>query len=142
MPTDASLRVQNTWALVAPISDQVGDLFYANLFRMDPTTKPLFAGNIDLQGRKLVQTLGFIVDHLEDPDRLLPAAQELAVRHVSYGVTRTQYASVGAALVKSLRQLLGTAFSPEDEAAWAEVYGGLSAAMIAAAYPDTSYTKV
>lgn len=105
MPTDASLRVQNTWALVAPISDQVGDLFYANLFRMDPTTKPLFAGNIDLQGRKLVQTLGFIVDHLEDPDRLLPAAQELAVRHVSYGVTRTQYASVGAALVKSLRQL-------------------------------------
>jgi nitric oxide dioxygenase len=81
-----------------------------------------------------VATLGFIVDHLDAPEPLMAAAKELATRHVGYGVSKDQYASVGAALIKSLRQLLGPEFSAEDEAAWTEVYGGLSEAMIDAAY--------
>jgi len=122
------------WAQVAPLSDEVGRVFYANLFRLDPSTKPLFVNDIDRQSRKLVATLGFIVDHLDAPEPLMAAAKELATRHVGYGVSKDQYASVGAALIKSLRQLLGPEFSAEDEAAWTEVYGGLSEAMIDAAY--------
>lgn len=135
MTTSPTHRVQKTWAQVAPLSEDVARIFYANLFRGDPTTKPLFVGDLDLQGRKLVQTLGFVVDHLEDPDALMPAARDLAIRHVAYGVTPDQYASVGAALIKSLKHVLGTEFTPEDEAAWSEIYGGLSEAMVQAAYP-------
>lgn len=120
--------------MAAAIPEETSRLFYSHLFRMDASTKPLFVGNLDVQGRKLVQTLGFIVDNLEDADTLMPAARDLAVRHVAYGVTAEQYASVGAALIKTLDQLIGDAFSKEDEAAWAEVYGGLSEAMVSAAY--------
>ncbi|NRB00808.1 MAG: hemin receptor [Rhodobacteraceae bacterium] len=129
-------RIRRTWAQAASISEEMSRVFYGNLFRLDPTTKPLFVGDLRLQGRKLVQTLGFIVDNLEEPNKLLPAASALAIRHVDYGVEANQYASVGAALIKTLSQLLGDRFSKEDEEAWAVVYGGLSDAMIKAAYPE------
>ncbi|MGR3513182.1 MAG: globin domain-containing protein [Paracoccaceae bacterium] len=128
-------RIRRTWAQAVSISEEMSRVFYGNLFRLDPTTKPLFVGDLRLQGRKLVHTLGFIVDHLEDPETLVPAAEALAMRHVDYGVVAKQYASVGAALIKTLKQLLGDDFSKEDEIAWASVYGGLSVAMIKVAYP-------
>ncbi|MEL7345216.1 MAG: globin family protein [Pseudomonadota bacterium] len=135
--TDSShQRIRQTWAKVANLSDDFARIFYANLFRIDTSTRPLFVGDLDLQGRKLVQTLGFIVDNLDAPDALLPAAKDLAIRHVAYGVTQDQYASVGAALIKTLGQFLGEEFSPRDADAWGEVYGGLSAAMIESAYPS------
>lgn len=110
-------------------------VFYSNLFRIDPTTKPLFVGDLTLQGRKLTQTLSFIVDHIDDEDVLMPAAVDLALRHVGYGVEPEHYASVGAALIETFRQLLGPAFSEEDAAAWVEAYTALSTAMVDAAYP-------
>lgn len=128
-------RIRRNWARVAPISEEMSRVFYANLFRLDPSTVPLFRGDMDLQGRKLVQTLGFIVDHLDDLETLLPVARDLAIRHVSYGVAKEQYASVGEALIASLRKLLGSGFSPEDEDAWTKVYGTLSGEMVKSAYP-------
>lgn len=129
-------RIRRTWAQAVSISEEMSRVFYGNLFRLDPTTKPLFVGDLRLQGRKLVQTLGFIVDNLEDPKTLLPSAKALAKRHVDYGVVPKQYASVGTALIKTLAQILGDAFSKEDEKAWASVYGSLSDAMIKAAYTE------
>ena len=128
-------RIRVTWAKAAALSDEFARAFYANLFRADASTKPLFVGDLELQGRKLMQTLGFIVDHLDDTDALLPAARDLAIRHVSYGVTADQHQSVGSAMIITMKQLLGSEFSPEDADAWAEVYGGLSQAMIDSAYP-------
>lgn len=127
-------RIRHSWSLAMADPARTANVFYANLFRIDETAKPLFVGDLDLQGRKLVETLGFIVDHLEDPDVLLPAAVDLARAHVAYGVTKTQYDSVGQALIQTLQQLLGSAFVAEDERAWTEVYGTLSAHMTQAAY--------
>ena len=135
MPDDTLDRVRAGWSVAASMPDVTARAFYAHLFRTDPSTVPLFRGDMALQGRKLVDTISFIVDHLEDADTLLPAARDLAIRHVSYGVTEPQYASVGAALIATLRQLLGTDFTPEDEAAWSAVYDHLATAMVSAAYP-------
>ncbi|MEN0000657.1 MAG: globin domain-containing protein [Pseudomonadota bacterium] len=134
-------RVRSSWALAASDSERLSSLFYANLFRADASTRPLFIGDLTLQGRKLAQTLNFIVDHLEDEDVLVPAAVDLAVRHVSYGVVAGQYQSVGAALIETLDSILGDSFSKEDRHAWLETYTGLSAAMIEAAYPSQTAAK-
>lgn len=133
--TEAVRRIRATWAMAAADADRAGRIFYSNLFRIDETTKPLFAGDMALQARKLTDTLSFIVDHLEDPDILLPAAIDLAKRHVGYGVTAGQYASVGSALIDTFRQMLGAGFSGEDEKAWVQTYQSLANAMISAAYP-------
>ena len=95
----------------------------------------MFAEDIDDQARKLLQTLNWIIDHLDDPDTLVPAAENLAVRHVKYGVKAEHYPAVGEALIATLRQGLGSDFSARDEAAWLRTYTQLSGIMTTAAYP-------
>ncbi len=128
--------IRTSWALAAADPGRTSQTFYANLFRMDPSSKPLFVGDLNLQGRKLTDTLSFIVDHLEEPDILMPAALDLAKRHVAYGVQKAQYGSVGAALIQTFEQLLGAQFSTDHKAAWSKTYEGLAQAMTDAAYPD------
>lgn len=133
--TDADFEnIRRTWAIAASVADQTARVFYANLFRIDASTKPLFGGSMEVQGRKLTQTLTFIVDHLDDTDTLLSAGRDLAIRHTDYGVTAAQYGSVGAALITTLKQLLGPSFTAEDEASWRRVYTTLSEHMVRSAY--------
>lgn len=136
MTEDEVERVRRSWATAAASAALTGALFYGRLFRTHPELRDLFPHDLKAQERKLVQTLGFVVDALDDPDRLTPAAEALAARHVGYGVKAEHYAPVGDALVWTLGEMLGDAFEPEDRAAWAGVYGALAGAMIRSAYPD------
>lgn len=132
-PTEDQMdRVRAGWALAAPLQDQVARSFYANLFRIDPETQAMFKGDMKVQGRKLTNTLGFIIDHLDEEDVLMPAARELAIRHVNYGVVAAQYGAVGQALLQTLTDMLGADFTAADHAAWASVYGTLTREMLAA----------
>jgi nitric oxide dioxygenase len=75
-----------------------------------------------------------VVGGLSDLDAVLPAAKALAVRHVAYGVAADHYAPVGEALIWTLQQGLGEAFTPETRDAWQAAYGALSGVMITEAY--------
>ncbi|WP_426958474.1 globin family protein [Muricoccus radiodurans] len=126
--------VQESFRNVFPIRDVAAKLFYDRLFETDPSTRPLFTStDLTEQGRKLMATIGFVVTGLTRPETILPAAQSLARRHVGYGVTEAQYGTVGAALLWTLGQGLGEAFTPEVESAWAAAYTLLSNVMIEAA---------
>ncbi len=134
MTPDQITRVQDSFRLVAPIQEAAAGLFYGRLFEIAPQLRPLFAHtDFDDQGRKLMTTIGFVVASLRRPDALLPAARGLAVRHTRYGVEEEHYALVGAALLWTLEQGLGEAFTPETHEAWAAAYAMLSGAMIEAA---------
>ena len=132
--TPDNVRIRRTWAKAAAAGDLVGQIFYAKLFEIAPTTRAMFPDVMDDQARKLLQTLNWIIDHLDNADALVPAAQNLAVRHVRFGVTAEHYPAVGEALLATLRQGLGTEFDEEDEAAWMRIYAQLSGVMISAAY--------
>lgn len=126
--------VQTSFQKVLPIGPQAAALFYGRLFETDPSTPPLFAGkDMKEQGRKLMAALGMVVAGLTRPETVVPAAQALAKRHVGYGVTEAQYATVGAALLWTLGQGLGEGFTPEVEAAWAAAYTLLAGVMTEAA---------
>lgn len=124
---------------VAAIAEPAAGLFYQRLFEIDPGARALF-GRTDMveQGRKLMSAIGFIVASLDRLDELVPAAQAMAVRHVGYGVTRAQYDSVGAALIWTLGQGLGEAFTPELEQAWTRAYATLAGVMTEEAYPQAA----
>jgi hemoglobin-like flavoprotein len=126
--------IQESFAKVAPISEQAAALFYGRLFEVDPAIRPLFHGDMKEQGRKLMATLAVVVNNLNDFGAVLPAASALAKRHVAYGVKPAHYTPVGEALLWTLQQGLGAAWTPELAAAWAAVYGVLSEYMIAEAY--------
>ncbi|MEP9352979.1 globin family protein [Xanthobacter sp. KR7-65] len=125
--------IQDSFAKVVPIADTAAALFYGRLFEIAPEVKPLFKSDMTTQGQKLMGTLGVVVAGLRDLPSIVPAAENLARRHVAYGVQEAHYAPVGAALLWTLEQGLGEAFTPDVKAAWAEAYGVLSSVMIEAA---------
>lgn len=123
------ILVQKSWIKVLPIAAVAGKLFYKNLFEADPSLRNLFKGDIDEQAAKLMQMINAAVGKLDDLDTLVPILKQLGTRHVGYGVVSAQYQTVGAALLKTLEQGLGDAFTPEVKNAWASVYGVMAGVM-------------
>lgn len=132
--TDDQIKlVKANWAAVKPIKETAADLFYNKLFELDPSTRELFKEDISIQKKALMATISFAVATLNHPDKLVPAVQDLGKRHGKYGVTAAHYGTVAQALLWTLEQGLGEAWTPEAKAAWTEVYGILSSTMIDAA---------
>ena len=130
--------VQDSFAKVRPIAPMAAEIFYARLFTIAPEVEPLFKGDMKKQGAKLMTTLGVVVNGLRDLEAILPAAQDLAARHVTYGVTPAMYQPVGEALLHTLKTGLADSFTPEVEAAWIKAYTLFSTAMVASAYAEAA----
>lgn len=133
MPEQVRL-VQESFSKVAPIADQAAVMFYDRLFATAPEVKPLFHGDMKEQRRKLMTMLATVVNNLDNLPSILPAASALAKKHVGYGVEAKHYAPVGAALLWTLEQGLGAAWTKPVADAWTEAYGTLSGYMIGEAY--------
>ncbi len=125
--------MQQTFAQVAPIAPTAATLFYGRLFDLDPSLRRLFKHDLEEQKRKLMQMLAVAVRGLDEPEALTPAVRALGARHLGYGVEAAHYATVGAALLWTLEQGLGEAFTGEVRDAWAAVYGLLAGLMQQAA---------
>jgi nitric oxide dioxygenase len=127
--------IKNGFAKVVPIASTAADLFYKRLFEIAPQVKPLFKRDIGEQGRMLMAALSTVVNGLKNLDAVVPVAEQLAIRHVGYGVKAEYYQPVGEALPWTLEKGLGADFTPAVKAAWTDAYKTLSGVMIAAAYP-------
>ena len=141
-PTEVGL-IRASWAAVEPIADTAASLFYARLFELDPAIERLFRRtDMAAQRKNLMQTLTVVVKSLDRLDQIVPAVQALGRRHAGYGVREAHYATVGAALLWTLEQGLGEAFTPPVRDAWTAAYGTLANVMIDAANADTPDTEV
>ena len=126
--------VQQSFAKVAPISEQAAALFYDRLFEVAPAVKAMFPADMTEQRKKLMVTLVVVVNGLGNLEAILPAASALAKRHVSYGAKPEHYPVVGSTLLWTLEKGLGEAWVPETAAAWTAAYTTLSGYMISEAY--------
>jgi hemoglobin-like flavoprotein len=125
--------VQASFEKVEPIADTAAELFYGRLFYLDPSLESLFKGDMTEQGKKLMAMIGIAVRGLNNLEALVPAVQNLGVRHVDYGVKDEHYDTVAAALLWTLEQGLGDEFTAELKQAWVDVYTLLANTMKAAA---------
>lgn len=130
-------HIRRSFTLIEPIAQQAAALFYDNLFTADPSLRRLFQGNMAQQGARLMNMIATAVDLLEEPDALIPALRKLGARHVNYGVKDEHYSTVGEALLKTLRQGLGEAYTDEVHAAWVALYGVVSTTMMDASRTAT-----
>ncbi|WP_026375793.1 globin family protein [Aestuariibacter salexigens] len=128
--------IQSSFEKVAPIADTAAALFYRKLFEYDPSLKSLFKNDMKSQGKKLMMTLGTAVKGLSDLDSIVPVLQNLARKHVGYGVKVEDYTPVGNALLYALSQGLGTDFNQEVRQAWVDLYKVIAEVMRSAAYPQ------
>jgi len=129
--------VQTSFESVAPIAAKAADLFYDRLFEIAPEVRPLFPADLSGQKIKLIGMLATAVSSLHQLDAILPAVRNLGSRHRSYGVMAEHYAPVGAALLWTLEQGLGPAFTPDVKVAWSEAYSTLAGVMQGFTTADT-----
>lgn len=121
--------VQASFAEVVPIAETAAALFYQRLFELDPSLRPMFRGDMKEQGKKLMDMIAMVVVNLKRLDRIVPGVRALGSRHSGYGVRDEHYETVGAALLWTLGQGLGEAFTDETRDAWATAYGILATTM-------------
>ena len=129
MTPDQKVLVQDSFKLVAPIADSAAELFYGRLFDLDPALRSLFRGDMREQGRKLMQMLTVAVAGLDRLDTIVPAVRALGRRHAAYGVEPEHFETVANALLWTLAEGLGSAFTTEVREAWASVYSVLAEQM-------------
>jgi len=134
MSPEQKALVKETWRKVVPMADAAARLFYDRLFEIDPTTRPLFK-TIDLadQRRKLIQALTMVVQGLDHLEALVPMIADLGRRHSQFGVIDAHYDTVGATLLWTLEQGLGSDWTPEVKVAWSCAYALLADVMRGAA---------
>jgi nitric oxide dioxygenase len=130
--------VQDSFAKVAPISEQAAVLFYDRLFEVAPQVRAMFPDDMTEQRKKLMGTLAVVVNGLTNLGAVLPAASALAKRHVKYGAKPEHYPVVGGALLWTLEKGLGDGWTPELAEAWTAAYGTLSGFMISEAYAQAA----
>ena len=126
--------VRSSWQQVLPIQDTAAQLFYGQLFELDPSLRSLFKGDMAEQGRKLMTMINMVVISLDKLGPILETIEGMGRRHVAYGVTEAHYDTVGSALLWTLGKGLGEQFTQPVEAAWTDAYTTLASAMKQAAY--------
>ncbi len=125
--------IKDSWEQVKPAAPQAAATFYKTLFELDPALESLFKNDISDQGKKLMQVLSTSVGMLDKLDNLVPVLQQLAQRHVAYGAKDEHYDTVGTALIRTLSESLGDAFTEELRTAWLSAYSLIASTMIEAA---------
>lgn len=126
--------VQRSFEKVATLGDKAAELFYEELFAIDPSLRKMFTGDMAAQRQKLLAALALVVRSLQNPEKILAPVKQLAVKHVDYGVLPMHYTFVGNALLRTLKKGLGADFTPELCDAWVEAFRMLAKIMKDAAY--------
>lgn len=123
--------VKKSWSIFRDIDPQlVGDVFYSRLFLKAPALKKMFPHSMEEQHKKLVDMLSMIVSRLERIDEFTEEIQDLAIRHIKYGVKVWHYELVGDALLWTLEKGMGNDWNNEVREAWFTCYTILADSMI------------
>src|SRR6476469_8867613 len=115
--------LRQSYAEVAPRAEEATRFFYAMLFAIAPDTRELFAANMEVQRSRFWR-------------ELVPFLHQLGRDHRKFGVLEQHYDAMGTALVTSLKQYAGAAWTPQVEKAWSDAYGLIAKTMQEAAQAE------
>src|SRR5688572_22324552 len=87
--------VQESWKLITPVSQKMGEEFYAHLFESAPELKPLFKTEPKDQAMKLMFMISYLVHRLDQIPELQEEIVKLANRHKGYGTQIEHYKIIG-----------------------------------------------
>jgi hemoglobin-like flavoprotein len=122
--------LRSSFQLVLDKKPNLTARFYEILFQRYPASRPLFgAGSQRRQEEMLAGALAAVVEHLEDAPWLAQTLGALGAKHVGYGVTAEMYDWVGDALLATLAEVAGDAWTAELNVAWSDAYGAIVSLM-------------
>lgn len=124
--------VQNSWKIITPVSQKMGEEFYIHLFEKAPELKQLFKSEPKDQAMKLMFMISYLVHRLDQIPDLQEEIIKLANCHKGYGTQIEHYTIIGDTLMWSLKNNLGKQWTKETEEAWKKTYRLISDLMIRA----------
>ncbi|KAA0018951.1 FAD-binding oxidoreductase [Antrihabitans cavernicola] len=102
--------------------DRLARSFYSILFAHHPDLRDLFPAVMLSQRDRLVKAIAYVVDRLDEPDKLLPFLRQLGTDHRKYGVRDVHYVAVGDSLVAALRKFAANElWTDAVDEAWTDV---------------------
>ncbi|MGO4617395.1 FAD-binding oxidoreductase [Nocardia sp. 2YAB30] len=120
-------------------SEKLARSFYAILFTDYPHVRDFFPAAMDAQRDRLVKAIGYTLDRLEEPNKLLPFLAQLGRDHRKYGVQAEHYLAVASSLKAAVQVSAGTEmWTDEVDRAWDEGLKIIADTMIGAAEKETT----
>jgi len=136
LTADQVRLVTESYVLIGRSPRPYSELFYHRLLIDHPFARALFPDDLRHQAFVFEKTIAILVREVGNIAGLRPTLADLARKHVGYGVKPYQYEAVGAVLIATFSEILGSRFTPEIREAWETVYAETAGVMIAEAYPD------
>jgi hemoglobin-like flavoprotein len=119
-----------------PIRRKLADQFYRRFFELAPDAQGLFRGGMERQHLKLMDTFAAIVGALDKREMFQSIISHSGRQHAQFGAKPLHFAAFGDALIWSMEQQFGAAFTLEMKEAWITLYGAVQSEMIRAGLRD------
>ncbi len=125
--------VRSTVPILAEHGIEITRTFYKSLFQTNPELRHIFnAANQsnDDQAKALADAVFSYANNIDQLENLVPAVQRIAHKHVSIGVTASQYPIVGKHLLDAIQTVCDLPDGDPLLDAWSEAYNVLASIFI------------
>jgi hemoglobin-like flavoprotein len=118
--------------LAGPSQDRV-TILPPLFFELAPDAQRLFPSDMERQHLKLMDMIAAIVGGLDEHELFQSIISHTGRQHARFGVNPSHFVAFGDALIWSLEQQFGPAFTSELREAWIALYNAVRSEMIRAA---------
>lgn len=122
--------LRESFDLILERAPDLTSRFYDKLFTRYPQVRPLFGTSQRAQEEMFTRTLVAVIERVEDGVWLGDTLRALGAKHIDYEVTDEMYPWVRDALLATLAEAAGEAWTPRVEAAWEEAYDTMAELMM------------
>ncbi|MBL4575386.1 MAG: PAS domain-containing protein, partial [Opitutaceae bacterium] len=134
--------LESSFALLAPVAEEMMSKFYDVLFERYPEVVPMFKNTTKKsQVKKLTQAIQLTIESLRDPDALVPVLVEMGARHQHYGAKPAHYQAVADTLLEVMEEYAGDQWTEEIYDAWSGALNLIADTMLSA-YKDEEENKM
>jgi hemoglobin-like flavoprotein len=125
--TSSANPIHRSFELAAERCEDLTPLVYIRLFREHPEAETMFRseGAELVQGAMLAQTLDAIMDFAGDRSGRFRMIECEVQSHDAYGTPRKLFGAFFGVIAATMRELLGSDWSPEIDEAWGKLLAEL-----------------
>lgn len=122
--------IEDSWGKVLAYNNQLGDIFYYELFAKAPELKSLFKEDAKLRSRKLLFAVVSLATKVHKLENIEEDVKAMAKRHIKYGVKPEYFKIFGKCFIIGLEQILKDDWNKNLKSAWEGLFMTVSEAMI------------
>lgn len=124
--------IRDSFEKIKPLNEIFTSHFFENLGNDYPQSRVLFASaNLPELKTAFFKSWTYIIDHLDESERLHTYLKALGGRHVNHGVNSAQpFEWVGNTFLKTMGQILGADWSNDIQREWAAAYTSFALMML------------